>query len=333
MEGRDEVSFSAGIIGTGMALPEKIVTNADLEKIVDTTDEWIVSRTGIRQRTIAQEHESTSTFAVQAGRDALEAAGVAPGEIDLLICATVTPDSPLPAVSCTIQAELGAANAAAFDISAACTGFIYALTIADNFIKNGAAENVLVIGAEVLSKWVDWTDRATCVIFADGAGAAVVSRVPEGSGILSSMIRSDGNFANVLNIPAGGTKEPFSQEVLDNKRHYIKMRGNELFKVAVRAMAYTSKQVLKEAGYSPDDVDLVIPHQANKRITDAVAERINITDDRMYENIDRIGNSSSATIPIGLHENVASGRLKKGDLVLLTAFGGGVTWGSLLMRW
>ena len=327
------MSFSAGIIGTGMALPEKIITNADIEKMVDTTDEWIVSRTGIRQRTIAREDESTSTFAVKAGRDALEAAGVAPEAIDLLICATVTPDSPLPAVACTVQAELGASNAAAFDISAACTGFIYALTIADKFIKTGAAEHILVIGAEVLSKWTDWTDRSTCVIFADGAGAAVVSRVPEGRGILASMIRSDGNFTSVLNIPAGGTKEPFSQEVLDKRRHYIKMKGNELFKVAIRNMTYTSKQVLKEAGYGSEDLDLVIPHQANQRITAAVAERINVTDDRMYANIDRIGNSSSATIPIGLHENVASGRLKQDDLVLLTAFGGGVTWGSLLMRW
>jgi 3-oxoacyl-[acyl-carrier-protein] synthase-3 len=330
--GEKRVAFNAGIIGTGMALPDRILTNAELEKIVDTSDEWIVSRTGIRQRTIASENESTSTFAVRAAREALERARVKAEELDLLICATVTPDSPLPAVSCTIQAELGASNAAAFDISAACTGFIYALSIADNFIKTGAAEKVLVIGAEVLSKWADWTDRATCVIFADGAGAAVVGRVPEGRGILASVIKSDGNFTGVLNIPAGGTKIPFSQKVLDERSHYIKMRGNELFKVAIRNMALSSKQVLKEAGYGTEDVDLVIPHQANQRITDAVAERLNIKDDRMYSNIDRIGNSSSATIPIGLHENVVSGRLKEGDLVLLTAFGGGVTWGSLLMR-
>ena len=245
----------------------------------------------------------------------------------------MTPDSPLPATACTVQAELGAVNAAAFDLSAACTGFIYALTIAEKFIVTGAMENILVIGCEVLSKWVDWTDRQTCVIFADGAGAAVVSRVPEGRGILASKICSDGKYVGVLNVPAGGTREPFSQKVLDERRHYIQMKGNELFKVAVRSMAETSKQVLKEAGFGSEDLALVIPHQANQRITDGVADRINVKDDRMYSNIDRIGNSSAATIPIGLHENILSGRLKEGDLVLLTAFGGGVTWGSLLMRW
>ena len=327
------MSFSAGITGTGAALPDKILTNADLEKIVDTTDEWIRTRTGISQRTIASEGEYNSTFAVRAGREALERAGISAEDLDMIILATVTPDSPLPATACTVQAELGASNAAAFDLSAACTGFIYALTIAEKFIITGAMENILVIGCEVLSKWVDWTDRQTCVIFADGAGAAVVSRVPEGRGILASKICSDGKYVGVLNVPAGGTREPFSQKVLDERRHYIQMKGNELFKVAVRSMAETSKQVLKEAGYGSEDLALVIPHQANQRITDGVADRINVKDDRMYSNIDRIGNSSAATIPIGLHENILSGRLKEGDLVLLTAFGGGVTWGSLLMRW
>jgi len=327
------VSFSAGITGTGMALPEKVLTNADLEKIVDTSDEWIISRTGIRQRTIAADDEYNSIFAVKASRQALERAGIGPEDLDLIICATVTPDMPLPATGCIIQAELGASNAAAFDISAACTGFIYALTIAEQFIVSGCMQNILVIGSEVLSKWADWTDRSTCVIFADGAGAAVVSRVPEGRGILASLIRSDGNYIDVLNIPAGGTREPFSQLVLDNRSHFIRMRGNELFKVAVRSMAESSKQVLKQAGYGAEDLDLVIPHQANQRITDGVAERIKVPNDKIYSNIERIGNSSSATIPICLHECVASGRIKEGDLILLTAFGGGVTWGSLLMRW
>ena len=327
------MSFSAGITGTGMALPEKVLTNADLEKIVDTSDEWIISRTGIRQRTIAADDEYNSIFAVKASRQALERAGIGPEDLDLIICATVTPDMPLPATGCIIQAELGASNAAAFDISAACTGFIYALTIAEQFIVSGCMQNILVIGSEVLSKWADWTDRSTCVIFADGAGAAVVSRVPEGRGILASLIRSDGNYIDVLNIPAGGTREPFSQLVLDNRSHFIRMRGNELFKVAVRSMAESSKQVLKQAGYGAEDLDLVIPHQANQRITDGVAERIKVPNDKIYSNIERIGNSSSATIPICLHECVASGRIKEGDLILLTAFGGGVTWGSLLMRW
>ena len=326
------MKYNAGIIATGAALPEKIVTNFDLEKIVDTSDEWIRARTGIKQRTIARDDECNSTFSVKACAEAMERAGIGPGEVDMLICATVTPDMPLPATGCIIQAELGLRNAAAFDLSAACTGFIYALTVADKFVRDGTCDNVLVVGCEVLSKWTDWTDRSTCVIFADGAGAAVVSKVPDGRGILGSLIRSDGNFIDVLNIPAGGTRQPFSLEVLNNREHYIKMRGNELFKVAIRCMANSAKQVLKEAGYTIDDVDMIIPHQANQRITDAVAQRLNITDDRMYSNIDRIGNSSSATIPIGLHECLLAGRLKEGDLVLMTAFGGGVTWGSLLLR-
>lgn len=327
------MSFNSGIIGTGAALPEKVVTNSDLEKIVDTTDEWIRSRTGIRQRSIARENEYNSLFAVRAAREALERAGIGAEDIDLIICATVTPDKPLPSNGCIIQTELGASNAAAFDIAAACAGFVYGMTIADKFIKSGAALNVLLVSSEVLSKITDWTDRATCVLFGDGAGAAVISRVPEDRGVLSSMIRSDGNYTDVLTVPGGGSKNPISQKVVDERSHYIKMRGNELFKVAVRCMTSSSKQVLKEAGYSADDVDLVVPHQANQRITDGVAQRLGINDGRVYSNIDRIGNVSSATQPIGLHENVMSGRLKEGDLVLLTAFGGGVTWGALLMRW
>ncbi len=326
------MAFNAGIIGTGAALPDNIVTNFDLEKIVDTSDEWIRSRTGIRQRTIARPDECNSTFAIRAGCEALERSGVGADELDMLICATVTPDMPLPATACLIQAELGASNAAAFDISAACSGFIYGLSVAEKFVRDGSSEKILVIGSELLSKWTDWTDRATCVLFADGAGAAVVGRVPEGRGFLASTIGSDGNFADVLNVPAGGTREPFSEAVLASGRHYIKMRGNELFKVAVRAMADSSKQVLKEAGYGPEDLDLVIPHQANQRITDGVAQRLGLGPDVVYSNIDRIGNSSSATIPIGLHENLLSGRIGEGSLVLLTAFGGGVTWGAMLLR-
>lgn len=327
------MGFNAGIIGTGAALPEKILTNHDLEKFLDTSDEWIQTRTGIKQRTIAAEGESTSTFAVRAGRMAIENANLGPEDIDMLICATVTPDMPLPATACIVQAELGASNATAFDISAACSGFIYGLSVAEKFIRAGEANNILLIGTEVLSKWVDWTDRTTAVLFADGAGAAVIGRVPEGKGILSSNIRSDGNFVEVLNVPAGGTKEPFSDDVMKNRRHYIKMKGNELFKVAIRCMANSSKQALKDAGYSPDDISLVVPHQANQRITDGVATRLGIESERVYSNIDRIGNSSSATIPIGLHECVLSEKIKEGDLVLLTAFGGGTTWGSALIRW
>lgn len=327
------MSFGAGIIGTGAALPDNIVTNADIAKIVETNDEWIRTRTGIRQRPIAAEDECNSTFAIRAGREALERADISPEDVDFLILATISPDMPLPATACFVQAELGAINAAAFDIAAACTGFIYALSIAEKFIKDGTAQNVLIIGSEVLSKWIDWTDRSTCVLFADGAGAAVVSRVAEGRGLLSCNIRSDGNFANVLNIPGGGTREPISEQLIADRRHYIKMRGNELFKVAIRCMANSSKQALKDAGLSVDDLNLVIPHQANQRITDGVVQRLQVDNNIVYSNIDRIGNSSSATVPIGLHECVLSGRLVEGDILLLTAFGGGTTWGSAILRW
>jgi 3-oxoacyl-[acyl-carrier-protein] synthase-3 len=327
------MDFKAGIIGTGCALPEKILTNHDLEQFLDTNDEWIASRTGIKQRTIAGPDESNSTFALKAGEQALNNAGISAEEIDILMLATVSPDMPLPATACIVQAQMGAKNAAAFDFSAACSGFLYGLTIAKNFIENGSAKNILLIGSEVLSKWVNWKDRSTAVLFADAAGAAVISRVEDGSGVLSTNIRSDGNYVEVLNIPAGGTKEPFSEEALKSERCFITMRGNELFKIAVRCMANSSKQALKEAGLETDDVDIVVPHQANQRITDGVASRLGIENERVYSNIARIGNSSSATIPVGLHECVESGRIKKGDIVLLTAFGGGTTWGASVIRW
>ena len=327
------MSFNAGIVGTGMALPEKVLTNKDIEKFLDTSDEWIRTRTGIRQRTIATEDESNSTFAVRAAKMALKNADLGAEDIDLLIVATVTPDMPLPATACIVQAEIGATNAAAFDISAACTGFIYGLTMAESFIKNGNAHNILLIGSELLSKWVNWEDRTTAVLFGDGAGAVVVSRVPENKGILSSNIHSDGRYVGVLNVPAGGTKEPFSEKVLEERRCFITMRGNELFKIAVRSMANSGKKALEDAGYTADDVKMVIPHQANQRITDGVAQRLGVENERVYANIDRIGNSSSATIPIGLHECIESGKIAEGDLLLLTAFGGGTTWGSAVIRW
>lgn len=327
------MTFNAGIIGIGSALPSKILTNHDLEQFLDTSDEWISSRTGIRQRTIASEGEFNSTFAVRAGKAALENAGIGPEAIDILIVATVTPDMPLPATACIVQSELGATNAAAFDISAACSGFIYGLTIADMFIKTGKANNVLVIGSELLSRWINWEDRTTAVLFADGAGAAVVSRVPAGRGILASNIRSDGNYVGVLNVPAGGTREPFSEETLKNKRCFVTMKGNELFKVAVRCMAHASLEALKEAGFGADEVTMLVPHQANQRITDGVAQRLGVEAERIWTGIDHIGNSSSATIPIGLDECVRNGKIKEGDLVLLTAFGGGTTWGAMVIRW
>jgi len=323
----------AGILGIGSSLPKKVVTNFDLEKMVDTSDEWIRTRTGIRERRIAEEGEYLSTFMTEAARKALLRAELEPKDIDIIICATVTPDHPLPATACFVQANLGAKKAAAFDISAACSGFIYGLSIGEKFIHSGEAERVLVIAGEVLSRVIDWTDRSTCVIIADGAGAAVLGRVPEPRGILATKLRSDGEFADFLLIPAGGTKMPASHETIEKRLHFVKMRGNELFKVAVRAMADIALEVLEEAGVKKEEVSVLIPHQANQRITDAVASRLKIPREKVYSNIAWTGNTSSGSIPIALNELIEQGRLKEGDLVLLTAFGGGVTWAASLIRW
>ncbi|MEM4251671.1 MAG: beta-ketoacyl-ACP synthase III [Candidatus Bathyarchaeia archaeon] len=323
----------AAIVGTGHSLPEKILSNADLERMVETSDEWITTRTGIKQRRIAGEGEYTSTFAVQAARKALDAAGVKPEEIDLLICATVCPDMTLPSTACLIQSQLGAKRAAAFDLVAACSGFIYGLTVADQFIRSGHTKRVLVIGAELLSRYVDYTDRATCVIFGDGAGAAVLAGRTDGSGVLSSHIQSDGDYSDFLYTPGGGTRYPASHKSIDDRLHYIKMKGNELFKVAVRNMCEITQRVLDDAKVAPSDIDLFIPHQANQRITDAVADRLGIESSKIYSNIDRIGNTSSASIPIALDECVHSSRIKRGDLLAFASFGAGATWGSALLRW
>ncbi len=323
----------AGILGTGHSYPSGILTNADLEKMVDTSDEWITSRTGIKQRRKASADEYTSLFAVRAARQAIERARIDPSEIDVLVCATVTPDQLLPSTGCLVQAELGANRAAAFDLAAACSGFLYGLTLVDSMIRTGQCKYALVIGAEVLTKYVDYTDRSTCVIFGDGAGAAVLGPVEEGRGILAARIKSDGRFAEQLYAPGGGTKLGSSAETLAAGDHFYKMKGNELFKVAVRSMTDISREVLAEAGQQADDIDLFIPHQANQRITDAVASKLGVDDSRIYSNISMHGNTSSASIPIALDECVESGRVKKGDLVVLTSFGGGVTWGGVVLRW
>jgi 3-oxoacyl-[acyl-carrier-protein] synthase-3 len=325
--------YRAGIVGTGHALPAGVITNADLEKMVETSDEWITTRTGIRERRRAAPDETTSTFATRAARAAIESAGIAPSEIDLIICATVCPDMALPSTACFVQAELGATRAAAFDLAAACSGFLYGLSIADKFIRSAESQNVLVIGAELLTRYVDYTDRATCVIFGDGAGAAVVSRVAPPRGVRAIHIQSDGTLAEYLFTPGGGTKHPASHESVDAGLHFIKMRGNELFKVAVRSMYEMSRRVLDEVKMTPGDVDLLIPHQANQRITDAVADRLGIPAEKIYANIDRIGNTSSASIPIALDECVRSGRLQPGMTVMMTGFGAGVTWGSAVVTW
>jgi len=324
---------NAGILGTGHSYPEGVLTNADLEKIVDTSDEWITTRTGIKQRRKAAPNEYTSQFAVRASREAIERAGLEAADIDLILCATVTPDQILPSTACLIQAQLGANQAAAMDIVAACSGFIYGLSLADTMIRTGQSKYTLVIGAEILTRYVDYTDRGTCVLFGDGAGAAVLGTVEEGRGILAAKIRSDGRYEEQLYAPGGGTKGGFTAETIARGDHFFKMKGNELFKVAVRSMADVSREVLDYAGLKTDDVNLFIPHQANQRITDAVASKLNVDSSIVYSNIAMHGNTSSASIPIGLDECVEARRVRKGDVILMASFGGGVTWGGAVMRW
>jgi 3-oxoacyl-[acyl-carrier-protein] synthase-3 len=322
------------ITGTGHSLPQGVITNEDLEKIVETSDEWITTRTGIKVRHQATAEEFTSTFSVNAARSALKSAGIEAADLDLIICATVCPDMALPSTAVLIQSQLGAKKAAAFDLVAACSGFLYGLTVANQFISTGAYQNVLVIGAELLTRYVDYADRSTCVIFGDGAGAAVITRSPdEKRGVLAARIQSDGDFAECLYIPGGGTRNPASNASLHEGLHYIKMKGNELFKVAIRSMDELSRSVLNEVKMTPNDIDLLVPHQANQRITDAVADRLGIPMEKVYSNIDRIGNTSAASIPICLDELVTSGRLRPGMTVMMTSFGAGVTWGAVLMRW
>ena len=323
---------NAGIIGMGHAFPEGILTNADLEKMVETSDEWITSRTGIKQRHKAAENEYTSQFGTKAARLALDRAGLKPEDIDIIICATTTPDQIMPSTGALIQAQLGAVNAAGMDVFAACSGFLFGITMVESMIRTGQIRYALVIGAEVLTKYVDYTDRGTCVIFGDGAGAAVLGPVAEGKGILATKIRSDGRYEEQLYAPGGGTKLGTTHETIDNREHFFKMKGNELFKVAVRSMAEISKEMLDKTGYTVDDVDIVIPHQANQRITDAVASRLGVGEEKVYSNIAQHGNTSSASIPIAMDECIQSGRIKEGSLVLLTAFGGGVTWGGTVIR-
>ncbi len=324
---------SVGILGTGTALPEKVVTNHDLEKLVDTTDQWITERTGIKERRQAGPTETTSSLSVRAARQALEMAGITPKDLELIICSTISPDMPLPSTAAFIQRELGTPACCAFDLAAACSGFLFGMTVAEQFIKGGKARYVLVVGAELLSRYLDYKDRATCVIFGDGVAAGVLGSVQPPAGILAAEMYTDGQFADQLYIPAGGSVKPASCETVQAREHYIKMRGNELFKVAVRSMEDVSRRVLEKAKVCPEELSLFIPHQANQRITDAVRTRLNLSPEKVYSNISRVGNTSSASIPICLDECVRSGRIRKGDLILMAAFGAGVTWGAVLMRW
>ena len=323
----------AGVLGTGHSYPEGILTNADLAQMVETSDDWITTRTGIKQRRKAAPGEYTSLFAVRAARQAIERARLDPSEIDLLLCATVTPDQILPSTGCIVQAELGAHNAAAMDVVAACSGFLYGVSLADSMIKTGQVRHAVVVGAEILTQYVDYTDRQTCVLFGDGAGAAVLGPTESSRGILASKIRSDGRYEEQLYSPGGGTRRKPTADTLAAGDHFFKMKGNELFKVAVRSMAEISREVLERAGVKSDEISLFIPHQANQRITEAVADRLNVDMSKVYSNIAVHGNTSSASIPIALDECVEAGRIKEGDLVLMASFGGGVTWGAVLMRW
>ncbi|MBI2354832.1 MAG: ketoacyl-ACP synthase III [Deltaproteobacteria bacterium] len=324
----------ARITGTGSAVPEKVLSNADLERMVETSDEWITARTGIKQRRIAAEGEFTSTLAVKAARQALAMAGIGAEELDLIILGTVTPDFPFPATACIIQHELGARNAVAFDLSAACSGFLYGLSIADTYIRGGSAKKALVIGAEVLSRIVDWTDRNTCILFGDGSGAAVVEAYEGDDGILSTHIYSDGAYWETLYQAGCGRRNPASsQRTIDERLFFIRMDGSDVFKHAVRAMEEAAGAALSANGMSASDLSLFIPHQANRRIIDATGKRLGLTPEKVFINLHNYGNTSSASIPIALDEASRAGRLKKGDVVLLDSFGGGFTYGSALLRW
>ncbi|HEY2737864.1 MAG TPA: beta-ketoacyl-ACP synthase III, partial [Thermoanaerobaculia bacterium] len=320
--------------GTGRSVPDKVLTNADLEKLVDTSDQWIFTRTGIRERRVAAEDESLSTFAVPAARAALEMAGVAGKDVDLVICATVTPDTPFPATANLVQDRVGATRAASFDLSAGCTGFVYALGVAERFIESGAAKTALVIGGEVLTKIVDWTDRGTCVLFGDGAGAVVLqATAEEDRGVIGSALHSDGSLGDLICLPGGGSRHPVSPALFDSGLAYIKMKGNETFKIAVRSLAEVSDEALTQCGLGHGDVAWFIPHQANQRIIDAVGQRLEIREGHTYVNIDRYGNTSAASIPIALDELNRGGRIQPGDVLLFSAFGAGLTWGANVVRW
>ena len=324
----------AKIIGTGSAVPGKLLTNLDLEKIVETSDDWISSRTGIKERHIASAGEKFSDFATLAAQRALEAARVKASDLDMVLVGTVSSDMLFPSTACLVQHNIGASRAAANDISAACTGFLYGLHLADGLIQSGKAENVLVVGGEILSRYIDWTDRGTCVLFGDGAGAVVLQATRGDHGILGTAMKSNGEFGDFICMPGGGSTRPANDAAsIEERLPFIKMRGNETFKIAVRAMAEVSEEVLSEQGFTHEDIQLLIPHQANERIIDAVGKQLKIDPAKVFKNIERYGNTSAASIPIALDECVQASRIKSGDLVLLTAFGAGLTWGSALLRW
>lgn len=324
---------NAGILGTGFYVPEKIMTNADLEKIVETSDEWIVERTGIKERRIAEDNQPMSDLALRAAKEALADAGVAAEDLDLIIVATLTSDRIIPSTACMIQNLLGAKHAAAFDLSAACSGFAYAASVAAQFIETGAYKKALVIGAETLSKYINWEDRNTCVLFGDGAGAAVLGQVEEGYGILSFDLGSDGSGGDAIQIPSSGSLMPVSKESIDQKLNLIHMNGRDVFKFAVKAMGKTVKNSLAKIDMPQEKIDWLVPHQANIRIIESAAKRLSMPMDKVIVNIHKYGNMSAACIPIALAEAAAAKRFKKGDIIALSGFGAGLTWASCIIRW
>lgn len=323
----------AALAGVGSYAPKRIMRNAEFAALgLDTNDEWIVQRTGIRERHVAEPDETNRTMSAAAARMAMERAGVVAGDLDLIVLGTASPDRLLPSTAVDLQAEIGASRAAAFDVMAACSSWLYGLIVAEGLMASGNAETALVVGSEKLTSIVDWQDRSTCVLFGDGAGAAVLKRSEGGKGILSTFMRSDGNLAELLYRPAGGAAHPFSQQVLDDRSYFVKMEGRETFKYAVRSMSEAADHALARAGLTGQDLDLMIPHQANIRIIEATARHAEVPMDKVYVNVDRYGNTSSASIGLALEEAIAAGRVKEGSTVMLVAFGAGYTWASLIVR-
>lgn len=328
-----ESDKAVGIIGLGSYVPDKIITNYDLEKIVDTSDQWIVERTGIKQRHIAEDGLTTSEMAARAAKKALDQSGTRAEEIDLIIVATVTPDMFFPSTACLVQDKIKAVKAAAFDLSAGCSGFVYGLVAGSQFIKAGLYKKVLVIGAETLSRFIDWTDRGTCILFGDGAGAAVLSEVAPSFGLLGSELGADGSGGDFLKVSAGGSALPTTQETIDGRQHFLTMHGNEVFRFATKIMGEAAIKALKAAGLTSDDVDCLVPHQANIRIIQSSARRLKLPMEKVFVNVQNYGNTSAASIPIALEEAEREGRIKVGDVVVLVGFGAGLTWASCALKW
>ncbi len=321
------------ILGTGSSLPEKIVTNFDLAEIVDTNDEWIQSRTGIKTRRMATPEEQTSDFAAEASKRALEMAGVKAEDIDLIIVATITPDMPFPSTACLVQEKIGASKASAFDLEAACSGFVYGVTVAKQFISTGFYKHVLVVGAETMTKILDFEDRNTCVLFGDGAGAVVLGPSDDESGFLGIDLGADGSGGVFLKMPGGGTLNPASENTVNDRLHYLKMEGSEVFKFAVRIMGKSSINAVKKSNLTVDDIDFLVPHQANIRIISAAAKKLKLPMEKVHVNLDKYGNMSAASIPVALDEAIRNEKIKKGDNVVLVGFGGGLTWGACVIKW